>query len=423
MTLHRIFRKKMLITTILLVLAAAAWFFFLRTGKDKSVQYKFVSVTKGNIENVISSSGTLGPVAKVEVGTQVSGTIDKVLVDYNDKVKKGQIIAELDVSLLNLAVTDASSGLIKAKSQFEESESAYKRNLKLYEKGLLAESDLQTSKTAFESAKASVTIAEVALKRAELNMKYAIIRSPIDGTVIDRNVEEGQTVAASFSTPTLFIIAEDMSKMEIQAAVDESDIGDIKMGMSVRFTVQAYPDRKFRGVVKQIRVQPTTTSNVVNYTVVVSAENEEGLLLPGMTATVDFIVSSKTGVYIVPSGALKFQPSEDELADNIEEMKKNAGAPPPDSIRKKMFPGSSGAPSKDSLQSTIKQLWFLDESGRLTMIPVRTGITDGTNTEILESPMLKEGMKVISGNNSSKDEKTGTTKSQSGPPGGGPPPF
>jgi len=423
MTLRRIFGKKMLITTLLLVPAAAACFFFFRTGKDNSVQYKFVSVTKGNIENVISSSGTLSPVTKVEVGTQVSGTIDRVFVDYNDKVKKGQIIAELDVSLLKLAVTDASSGLEKAKSQFEESEAAYKRNLQLFEKGLLAESELQTSKTTYQSSSASVTIAEVALKRAELNMKYAIIRSPIDGTVIDRNVEEGQTVAASFSTPTLFIIAEDMSKMEIQAAVDESDIGEIKLGMSARFTVQAYPDKKFSGVVKQIRVQPTTTSNVVNYTVVVSAENEEGLLLPGMTATIDFIVSSKSDVYIVPSSALKFQPSQDELAENIEETKKDAGTAPPDSLRDKMLPGGSGAPPKDSQLSSLKQLWLLDESGRLKMTPVRTGITDGTNTEILDGPMLKDGMKVIAGNKSSKEEKTGTTKSQSGPPGGGPPPF
>lgn len=423
MTLQRVFGKKMLITTFLLVLAAAAWFFFLRAGKDNSVQYKCISVTKGSIENVISSSGTLSPVTKVEVGTQVSGTIDRVLVDYNDKVKKGQIIAELDVSLLKLAVTDASSGLEKARSQFEESEAAYKRNLQLFEKGLLAESELQTSKTTYQSSKASVTIAEVALKRAELNMKYAIIRSPIDGTVIDRNVEEGQTVAASFSTPTLFIIAEDMSKMEIQAAVDESDIGEIKLGMPVRFTVQAYPDRKFSGVVKQIRVQPTTTSNVVNYTVVVSADNGEGLLLPGMTATVDFVVSSKTDVYIVPNSALKFQPTADEIAENIEGIKKNTGAAPPDSLRDKIFPGGSGAPEKNSPLSSLKQLWILDESGRLIMIPVRTGITDGTNTEILDGPMLKEGMKVISGNKSSKEEKTGTTKQQSGPPGGGPPPF
>lgn len=251
-----------------------------RSSSTKVGGYTLVTITKGNLESTISTTGTLSPVTQVEVGTQVSGTIDKVLVDFNDHVKKNQIIAIVDDHLLKLAVVDAESGCMKAEAQLEETQSILKQNTELSAKGLLSESELQVVKTTHKIAQASLVSARASLERAQRNLKYAIIRSPIDGTVTTRNVEAGQTVAASFSTPTLFIIAQDLSKMEIKALVDESDIGEIKDGQAVRFTVQAYPNRTFKGVVQQVRFQPTTTSNVVNYTVVVSADNQDHVLFP-----------------------------------------------------------------------------------------------------------------------------------------------
>ncbi len=254
----------------------------------------------------------------MEVGTQVSGIIDKVYADFNDRVHKGQIIALVDTSLLKLAVTDAESNLLKALAQYEEARENHQRSVELYNRGLISKADYQPVKTSLRTAEASLAAAHAAMERANRNLKYAIIRSPIDGTVTARNVEEGQTVAASFSTPTLFTIAQDLSKMEIKAMVDESDIGQIKKDQPVRFTVQAYPQKTFEGKVKQVRVQPTTASNVVNYTVVVSADNPGNLLLPGMTATVDFIVEKKTNVTLVPNAALRFEPTEKQLTSVFE---------------------------------------------------------------------------------------------------------
>ncbi|MCK5119980.1 MAG: efflux RND transporter periplasmic adaptor subunit, partial [Candidatus Latescibacteria bacterium] len=270
-------------------------------GAKEEGPYQFAEITRGDLENLVSSTGTLKAVSTVEIGTQVSGTIDRIDVDFNDAVRKGQVLAVLDTALLKVAVLDAQAGVARAQAQHEQARAEYERNRALFEKGHLSEKEFLPIRINVRITGAAVQSAKASLERAQINMNHATIRSPIHGTVIQRNVEPGQTVAASFSTPTLFIIAEDLSQMEIYAAVDESDIGQIKEGQSVRFEVQAYLDETFSGTVRQIRLQPAISENVVNYTVVVDAANEENLLLPGMTATVDFVVEARKAVLLIPN--------------------------------------------------------------------------------------------------------------------------
>jgi HlyD family secretion protein len=427
-------KTKGLILGVVLVIVAAASYLVFGSTSGTGAQFKLVSITKGNIERTISSSGTLSPVTMVEVGTQVSGIIDKIYVDFNDRVTRGQVLAVLDTGLLRLSVTDAQSGFMKAEAALDEALTNHKRSVELFQKGMLSESEFQAVKTTLRNAQASMTMAQSALERSAQNLKYAIVKSPINGTVTARNVEAGQTVAASFSTPTLFTIAQDLSKMEIKALVDESDIGEIKEGMAVRFGVQAYPKNKFEGKVRQVRVQPTTASNVVNYTVVISADNKDNLLLPGMTATVDFVLEQSNDVLLVPNSALRFQPSEKELTEVRARMRQNMLMPQDSAQRPMGSPGQMGPPPGGPMPggpppggdmekgSEPKFLWHLDSQGKLAMIPVRVGITDGTNTQIMDDRFLKEGMQVISGSQSIAQKPTKTNSgSQGGPP--GPPMF
>jgi HlyD family secretion protein len=430
MNIRNILKPRSPVIGIVFIAVVVASYFVFGSASGNGTRYKYVSVSRGEIESTISSSGTLSPVTVVEVGTQVSGIIDKIYVDFNDRVTKGQVIAVLDTGLLRLSVTDAQSGFLKAEAAMDEAQTNYNRSLELFKKGMLSESEFQTVKTTQKNAQASMTMAKSALERAQQNLKYAIVRSPINGTVTARNVEAGQTMAASFSSPTLFTIAQDLSKMEIKALVDESDIGDIKEGLPVRFTVQAYPKKKFEGKVRQVRVQPTTASNVVNYTVVISADNKENLLLPGMTATVDFVIQRSSDVLLVPNSALRFQPTEKELTEARERMRSMMG-PPPDSTRAGMGPGGPMGPPRGGQGPGSGQmikgeepkfLWHLDKDGKLAMIPVRVGITDGTNTQILDGRGLSEGTQIISGTELKTQTTTkSTTRSQGGPP--GPPMF
>jgi HlyD family secretion protein len=428
MKIQRIVTNRIFLIGISVVILGVISYFVFASTNGKTSSYKLVALTKGNVESTISSTGTLSPVTQVEVGTQVSGTLDKVLVDFNQEVKKGQIIAVLDTSVLRLQVVDAQSSYMQSEAALEEALANYNRSTGLFEKGMLSESDFQTVKTTYKKAQALITSAKATLERTKQNLEYAVIRAPIDGTVTGRNVEAGQTVAASFSTPTLFTIAQDLSKMEIKASVDESDIGSMKEGLAVRFTVQAYPSKKFEGFVKQVRVLPTITSNVVNYTVVISAENKENLLLPGMTATVEFIVASRTDVLLAPNASLRFQPTDAEMQEAGKRMQKEISSRsnvlPGQGQRPDMAPPQSAGTDSGSSKSSgeWKVLWYLDSNGALAMAPVKVGITDGTNTEIIESPVFKARMQVISGTGTTAKSSTKTaSKSQSSPP--GPPPF
>ena len=314
--------KKIILIAIVVVVALVVGVRYVSVRSDhKEGPYQFVEVTRGDLENVISSTGTLRAVGTVEVGTQVSGTIDRMDVDFNDSVREGQVLAVLDTALLRIAVLDAEANLFRAQAQYEQAQAEYTRNLPLFEKGYLSEKEFLPIRINVKTTDAAVRLAQTSLERAQTNMNHAIIRSPIDGMVIQRNVEPGQTVAANFSAPTLFVIAKDLSHMEIYATVDESDIGQIKEGQSVRFTVEAYPDETFYGTVRQIRLQPITIQNVVNYTAVIDVVNESGLLLPGMTATVDFVVEERKDVWLVPNAALRFRPTQEMLAELRKRMR------------------------------------------------------------------------------------------------------
>jgi HlyD family secretion protein len=390
--------------------------------------FQFGEVTRGDLENTVSSTGTIEAVTTVEVGTQVSGIISKILADFNDRVHKGQILAVLDTIPLRTQVLDAEARVEQDRAQLEQAQSDFKRNQPLFEKGMISEEEFLPFKVQLQIQKAVVKSSGAALVRARQNLNYAFIRSPINGTVIQRNVEYGQTVAASFNTPTIFIIAQDLSKMEIHALVDESDIGQIKNGQPVSFTVEAYPEKTFEGKVRQIRLQPTTVQNVVNYTVIVEAENRDNLLLPGMTTTLNFVVEERHAVLLVPVAALKFQPTDEMMKEIRKSMQKRFGGAP-DSTRRAQRPdfgvsgggfaaaggpagfdrnASGNSPGSMALPSDRGRLWTLDDQGKLMMEFVRIGASDGKNTEIVRGRDIKEGMKVIVGLTKKSKAKTQT---------------
>jgi HlyD family secretion protein len=393
--------KKLVVILVLIAVAVGAYFFVAAREKENGeTTFTTVKLTKGTLENTVSSTGTLSAIGTVEVGTQVSGTLKQVLVDFNDHVKKDQLLAVLDKRVLKSAVQEAKASLMKARAQEELAQADFKRSKRLYDNKMVSEQEFVQGKTNLATAKASVISAETSLNRAETNLNYADIRSPIDGTIIQRNVEPGQTVAASFSTPTLFLVAADLSKMEIQALVDESDIGQIRLNQSVRFTVEAYPDKSFSGMVKQIRLQPSTVNNVVNYTVIVNADNPDHLLLPGMTATVDFIAQHLENVLLIPNAALRFKPTEAMQSAMREQMKKrmaNSGG------GQRMRPGnnSGSAPptARHDRRRDFKMIWILGEDGKPEMSGFVPGPTDGKFTAVKRSRRLKEGIEVIVGLN------------------------
>lgn len=404
-------KKIILISTIVIAAAAAAWYFFLNSDTVPEETYKFAEITRGNLSTIISSSGTIEAVSTIQVGTQVSGILSKLLADFNDQVKRGQLLAIVDTTALSATVRDQKASLNRAEAQYNEAKVKFERDKILYEKEFLSEIDYISSKTNMESQLAQLQSAKSSLERAQTNLNYAFIYSPIDGIIINRNIEVGQTVAASFSTPTLFTIAADLSNMRILADVDESDIGQIKTGQKVKFTVQAYSDKEFDGKVVQVRLEPKSVQNVVNYTVVVSADNSGGMLLPGMTATVDFYTEEKNDVLLLPNSALSFKPTQEMMTEFMSEMEKQFKNIP-DSIKSRMNriqnggsrsvmpppPGMGGGPPPGFSSSTASNrvtLWFIDESGKLRMSPVETGSTDGKNTEVVTGRDLKEGIKII----------------------------
>ena len=405
-------KKKILVSSSITVIALIIiYFLFFRGSSEDQNKFVFAQITRGDLSSTITSTGTLQAVTTVDVGTQVSGKIDKILVDFNYNVKKGQLLAILDTTNLALQVSNAMTNLQKSQAQFELAKVQYERDKTLYDKGFMSEIDFISSKSNYETAIANLSSAKSSLAQAKTNLGYAYIYSPINGKIINRNVEEGQTVAASLSAPTLFTIAEDLSKMQILADVDESDIGQIKDGQDADFTVQAYPDKKFTGKVFQIRLGSTVISNVVNYIVVVNADNSDGLLLPGMTATIDFLTQQRKDVLMIPNAALRFQPTDQMRADYTARMQKERENLP-DSVKQKFQSFGNGQRMQgmgqgfgNSGNRSRGTFWYLDENGKPTMGFAQLGMTDGKNTEILRSRVLKEGMKIITGFETADDSK------------------
>jgi len=385
--------KKALIITG--VIAAAVAIFFVVSKKEEKVQWRTVPVDRGDLVVGITATGTVNPRQSVQVGTQVSGTVARIYVDFNSHVKKGEIIAVLDTTFLRASVDDAQATLEKTQAQLRLSLQTRNRTKALFDKGLAAQADLDQAEADYTTAVATQSSSEAALKRAKINLKYATIISPIDGVVINRAVDVGQTVAASLNTPTLFIIADDLSRMQVQVSVDEGDIGSVKVGQKATFTVDAFPDRTFEGIVSQIRLQPVTSQNVVSYTVMLDVNNDDQTLLPGMTANVTIINQSYSNVLKVPSASLKF-------------------VPPIDSFKKRHKGGQIRKGVSDSLKSIRGQgKWngerppsiFILENNVPRKVKVKVIATNGSETAVEAD--LEKGQEVIVGTLNSKQTQTG----------------
>ena len=362
-------KKGVVIGILVVAVVAVCW--YLMKPKDRESfsekDFEMATVTKGSVAYVVTASGKIQPINKVSVGTQVSGIIEQVLVDYNDEVKEDQVLARLDTSVLQENLNDAKARLDLAVAKKKISELNYDRLNKLYKEKLISKANLEEAEIDLETAKASVLSSQADYNKAERNYGYATITSPVSGTVISKEVEQGQTVAASLSTPTLFMIAEDLTKMQIEANIAEADIGVIKAGKGVSFTVDAYPNDRFEGVVQQIRLSPKEESNVVMYTVVIEVDNSSRKLLPGMTASVSIEVERAEDVPLLPAMVLQFKPSA-ALRKTTDEV------PDPDILKN---------------EDVVYQF----KKGRLHPIIITKGISDMRNIEIKSG--LQVGDQVI----------------------------
>ena len=303
--------KKIIIISVIVIALGVAAFFLFFNGTGNAYTFRFDKISKGDLTVYVTATGTLNAVTSVDVGTQVSGIISRLYADFNSIVKAGQIIAQIDPTFLDQAVKDAEANLDRVTAQFNQTQRTYERTKAMFDKQLESQSNYDAALANFEGDKASLKQAQAQLDKAKLNLQYATIYAPINGVVINRQVSVGQTVAASFSSPTLFTIANDLSKMQVETTVDESDIGRVSVGQSATFTVDAYPDDNFSGTVSQIRLAPQVVQNVVNYTVIISVENDNLKLMPGMTANVKVLVGQKKNVLNVSNLALRFQPPSD----------------------------------------------------------------------------------------------------------------
>ncbi len=371
-------------------LAIAALALMTACSSEQSVTYSTAKVTKQNISTSITATGTIEPVTKVEVGTQVSGIIDKIYVDYNSVVKKGQVIAELDKTNLVSELNSAQSNLANAQSTLTYQKANYSRYQNLYNKGLISANDYESAKLSYEQAVQQVKIQQQAVEKARTNLGYATITSPIDGVILSKEVEEGQTVASAMTTPTLFNIAQDLTDMRVIADIDEADIGGVVEGQRVTFTVDAFPDDVFNGNVTQVRQEATTESNVVTYEVVISAPNDDLKLKPGLTANVTIYTLEKNNVLAVPSKALRFMPSDAILSDGetIEDVEAK------------------------------NKLWTR-EGKTFKAHAVEIGTTNGTLTEIVSG--ISEGTEILTDfnisnmQNSEEEEETTSNPFMPGP--------
>lgn len=385
-------RKAIAAALVALAAGAAYYFLGLRDGA-KSPPYRTAPVERGGIRETVLTTGNLNAVTTVQVGSQVSGTVQQIFADFNSRVTKGQVIAQIDPRLLEASVVQARGSLANARAALEradvmivDAERTYRRNRELVGDGFVAQADVDAAQTAYEtalaqrrSAEAQVRQAEGVLSSAETNLRYTTIHSPVDGIVISRDVDAGQTVAASFQTPTLFTIAQDLTKMQIDTNVDEADIGKVTEGQTATFTVDAYPERSFSGSVVQVRNFPVVTQNVVTYNVVVRVDNEELLLKPGMTANVSIHVRELPDVLKIPNAALRFQPSGEVRPREA----KPAGA---------------------------RSVYLVGKDGRLQAVPVRIGISDERHAQFVEGELREGDLLVVE-----------EVRKKSGPAGGGGP--
>lgn len=356
--------SKIWIAVVVIVIVAVAAWAMSGGKKEEDINFKEEKVALKTLQNSVTATGTIEAVTSVTVGTQVSGIVNKLYVDYNSQVKKGQVIAELDKTNLLSEQNTAKANLASAQSSLNYQAANMERYKTLYKKGLVSADEYENALLTYRQAKEQVASSKENVQRAQTNLGYATITSPIDGTVISKSVEEGQTVAASFNTPELFTIAKDLTNMQVVANVDEADIGNVKEGDRVTFTVDAYPDDTFEGTVKQVRLEATTTNNVVTYEVVISAPNADLKLKPGLTANVTIYTQERSGVLAVANKALRFTPTKETVGKDMKIV------------------DSKGK----------NKVWTLN-GNTLTAHPVTIGQSDGINTEITKG--LKQGDKIV----------------------------
>lgn len=366
-----------------IMLASSGWFYKRADGKEAPA-YRTATIQRGSVKPTVSATGTLSAVKTIQVGTQVSGQVAAIYVDYNQHVAKGQLLATIDPALQNQAVEEAQAQLERALATMEQAEGDYARSKQLFEWKVVTASEFSAVQATFSVQKATVKSAQIALERARQNLAYTKIYAPIDGVIVERNVDVGQTVAANFSTPQLFLIANDLSDMQILALVDESDIGTIKPGQPVEFTVQAYPSQTFAGTVQQVRLQSKTQDNVVDYTVVVGVKNTTGKLLPGMTATAQFITGNAQDVLVVPNAALRIKPTPTMLAQAQKIAATNDEHP------------ANVVGMDDNQLANSAILWTLDDDKTPRPVRVHTGLSDANNTEVA-GQNLAVGTKIVIG--------------------------
>jgi len=397
-------KKAIVLVLILAAGGAAAWWFWFRSS-EAPVKYRTGKIERGDLRVVVTATGTVQPYLLVQVGTQVTGTIQNLNVDFNSLVKKGEVVAQIDPAPFQAKVdqdkanlTKAQADVLRVKAGLTQAEKELARSRELQKKDLISASELDAATATYDSfaaqvkvSEASVAQAQAALESSMVNLRYTTITSPIDGIVISRNVDKGQTVAASLSAPTIYVIADDMKKVQVQASVAEADIGRITEGMNVSFTVDAHRTERFRGKVSQIRLSPTTLQNVVTYTVMIGAENIQNKLLPGMTANVSFDIAQYRDILKIPNAALRFTPPADATA---------AAAPPP-------ADPSAPKPPRGERKKESNRVWIQSPAGPVA-VPVTADATDGTWTR-LAAGSLTEGQEVLVGIIQEGADPAGTT--------------
>ncbi|MFA5242529.1 MAG: efflux RND transporter periplasmic adaptor subunit [Sulfuricella sp.] len=383
------FLKNPFVLFLLVCALIAAGVFGWRQYKSVSPEqrYKLQALEQGELKQSVSANGTLNPVTLVNVGTQVSGAVKKLYVDFNDKVEKGQVLLELDPALLNAQVKQSDANVQNALASVELANANQARAQGLFAQEYVSRQELDQSVQARKAAQAQLALARAQNERDRAQLAYSIIRSPVSGVIVARNIDVGQTVAASFQTPTLFQIAQDLSRMQIDSSFAEADIGSIRVGQAVRFNVDAFPSRSFKGVVKQIRLNPTTQQNVVTYNVVISVDNPEQILLPGMTSYVSIVVAERENALLVPNAALRFKPDVKDGEMNGEGKAGN---------------GKKPGKKRDASSGTV----YILQGKELKPVSISLGITDSRNTEVLGGD-LKAGDKVVVGEGPAEENSPG----------------
>jgi HlyD family secretion protein len=377
------------------LIGGGVWYAKQRAAQNPEQRYKLAAVEKGDVTQTVSANGTLNPVVLISVGTQVSGTVRKLYVDFNDKVKKGQALLELDDALVSATERQSAASVVNAQATLELAQANEVRMKSLLAQEYVSKQEYDQASQALKSARAQVALAKAQNERDRANLNFTVIRSPVDGVVIDRVVDLGQTVAASFQTPTLIKIAQDLSEMRIDTSFAEADIGNIREGQKARFTVDAFPSRHFIGEVQQIRLNPTNQQNVVTYNVRINVANPDEVLLPGMTAYVNIGVQKREGVLLVPNAALRFKPAEaaDKKSENGQKNGPTVASAPPAAPE-----GAPKGPGKGKKRDGQSGTVYVLAGDEIKPVSVQLGITDNRMTEIVGGE-LKEGERVVTGEN------------------------